>query len=264
MPNFQLVGALGLPILLAVAGQAGADPNPNEDAHDLSICRHINQSGPAGAITDALADARLAGATGVLQSSNHPGDVACCVELRRTGNVTLFPASLNGGQYNNVTVDADLTTLLNEGCGNVKVLTSLFGVCGAAGPVNGCARLRGTSLVMDGDTVGDIVGFEDPIWAHEFGHNQNLLHVSDATRVMNPTIFPTSTAVTQAECDSFHGSGFAGHSPPDQVLGPCDTCPAAPPVPSLSGRGVAALVLLLTTTALLAFARPRSMRARRS
>ena len=209
-------------LLLACCSSTWAqtDTNCTTDAHDLTICRHPNQ-GPV-AITTILADARLAGATTLLSTVDNLPDIACCVVLRRLGGIGTFPAAIQGPQFNNITNDTDLGTVLNDGCSNVKVVNSAFGVCGAAGVIAGCANRPGTDMVLVGQfSVQNLGGFEDGVWAHEFGHNQNLVHVADVNRVMNPTIFPSSRSIIQTECDAYHGAAPAGHSPPDTVLGGC-------------------------------------------
>lgn len=46
------------------------------------------------------------------------------------------------------------------------------------------------------------VGDYGQIIAHELGHYLNLGHVSDTSNVMNPVIYPTSTALNSNQCDA--------------------------------------------------------------
>lgn len=66
------------------------------------------------------------------------------------------------------------------------------------------ARPPGTYL---GSVLDGRVAAYPPLWWHELGHYLSLAHVADASNVMNPTAYKTSTKITAAQCQQ--ASAFA-------------------------------------------------------
>ena len=113
-------------------------------------------------LTNADADRILADATTVLQTNDGPGDVACNVNLNRTGNVTVF-ADGDGS----IDSAAEFNTIIGL-AGHIKVVNQI-NWCGVLLPnVIGCAPVPGNSLVVVRFTTNQ----EGILWAHEFGRKR--------------------------------------------------------------------------------------------
>lgn len=69
-----------------------------------------------------------------------------------------------------------------------------------AGSANAWTNMPGTGTY--GAILEASVGNYPNIIAHELGHYLNLDHVSDASDVMSPIIYDTSTALTASQCDA--------------------------------------------------------------
>jgi hypothetical protein len=146
--------------VISVGAQRGFIARPPR--HELSVVRVGNATGTTAAI-DQIIDT----ASSLLQErQNPPGDVNCCVEMRRDGAVANAnaPSGMVGGV---VTTQAEQNAVLALN-GNVKVVNGISW-CGQAGSYAGCAS-GGTFMVT--------VGTPAATWAHELGHNQGLCHTA--------------------------------------------------------------------------------------
>ncbi|MBG0791950.1 hypothetical protein IYY11_00275, partial [Methylocystis sp. H62] len=158
----------------------------------LTVSRH-NTAG----LTDGDVDRILGDSSTVLQTNDGPDDVACSVALQRSGNVVVFN---NGdGSLDNA---AELSEVFNL-AGNVKVVADV-NFCGGQfnTSIIGCGQTPGTSFITERFTAGQ----EGILWAHEFGHNQNLPHRDTSTdNVMYFSIGNNRRRINQTECNAFSG-----------------------------------------------------------
>jgi hypothetical protein len=145
-------------------------------------------------LTDAEATSILGNATTVLQTNDGAGDVACAVQMSRSGGVTVF-ADGDGS----IDSAAEFNALIGLP-GHIKAVNQINWCGGLIPNVIGCAPVPGNSLAI----VRFTASLEGILWAHEFGHNKGLGHRNDdANAVMNGTITSTRRRVTAAECTSF-------------------------------------------------------------
>src|SRR2546422_449302 len=120
------------------------------------------------------ADGMLAAGSDGLQNEDGAGNGHCDVRLVRNGPVTTFSTG-NGIIGSQAQFDA----VMNEG-GNVEVVNQI-NWCSAIKPnIVGCGQTPGQSFAV----VRIAQNLEGVQWAHEFGHNQGLQHVTGANRVM--------------------------------------------------------------------------------
>jgi hypothetical protein len=170
---------LYLLLLLTVVSAAGC--------RGFVVSRHTSTT-----LSNADADRIIADAVRVLGSTELAGDFRCIVGVQRDGDVTTFT---QGAIINS---QADLDTVLGLP-GSAKVVSQI-NWCGALIPnVIGCAYTPGSSLAVVRFTPSQ----EGILWAHEFGHNKGLPHVTTPNNVMSPVISPSNTTVTSAQCDNY-------------------------------------------------------------
>ncbi len=93
-----------------------------------------------------------------------------------------------------ITTSAQLNSVF-AAAGQVKVVTSMFGVCNAAGGVLGCGR-SGASLIITTGAAADV-------WIHEWGHVRGLGHNDTDVRYIMHSTAPNTDSVTKAECVKF-------------------------------------------------------------
>jgi hypothetical protein len=65
-------------------------------------------------------------------------------------------------------------------------------------PANAWTAMPGTT--PSGAVIEAPVADDAPLVAHELGHYLNLDHVSDTSNMMNPTIYSSSTTITDGQC----------------------------------------------------------------
>jgi len=156
--------------------------------HNLQVSRHNTTT-----LSNARADAILSNATTILKTNDGPGDVACNVNLVRSGNITAFTTG------NGIINSAANFNAVNSLPGNVKVVRQI-NWCGTLAPnIIGCAPVPGTSLVVVRFTANQ----EGVLWAHEFGHNKGLPHRNGTNAVMRPTINVNNKRINSTECNAY-------------------------------------------------------------
>lgn len=197
---------------------AAAVSAPPRATHAFEIWRYSGVS-----ITPGDADRILADSGGLLTTKDADDDVACALAFQRDGSIESF--TLGDGSVDS---EADFIAV-SRLPGQVKVVERL-NWCGALTPnVIGCAALGGGSIVV----ARFAPALEGQLWAHEFGHNQGLLHVEREHALMRSFIGESHRRVDAGECDAFLDGGAA---------------PSRPGEP-LAGRGGARLILARGTDA---------------
>jgi hypothetical protein len=167
----------------------GRDAGPPLVTHNLTVRRHT-----ASTLNNADANRIMGDANTVIQVSDGPGDIACNMDMVRTGNVGTF--AVGTGAINSA---ADFTAVIQSPPPGVKVVNQINWCGGLIPGVIGCAPVPGTSFVV----VRFTPSLEGILWLHEFGHNKGLPHRNDVNAVMAPSIAASRRHVNQAECDAF-------------------------------------------------------------
>lgn len=163
-------------------------PPPTLKVQQLQVSRYTT-----AVLDEARADAIFADATTVLQTNDGPGDVACQIQLVRSGAVGTFSTGTGSIDSN-----ADFQSILGVP-GNVKVVNTINWCGGFIPNVIGCSPVPGISLVVVRFTPNQ----EGILWDHEYGHNKGLQHRNDATAVMNPMIDLAHRVISAAECNAY-------------------------------------------------------------
>jgi hypothetical protein len=120
------------------------------------------------------------------------GDVRCCVNYQRSGALGTFGTTGDGLDV--ITTNAELNAVF-AAAGNVKVVTSMVGVCNAAGVVIGCGRSGGSLIIT--------TGASSDVWFHEWGHVKGLSHNDASVFYIMHSTAPSTDSVTQSECEAF-------------------------------------------------------------
>jgi uncharacterized repeat protein (TIGR01451 family) len=94
--------------------------------------------------------------------------------------------------------------------------------------------------------------FDGILWAHEFGHNQGLLHPNPgvSNRIMNGSLSAGARQMTQTECSAWHSTS----ANPGAVTGPCSVLftvskVLAPGSEVTSGATINYIVTIINNTA---------------
>jgi len=178
-------------LLTACSGVTSVTPagSPTLATHSLSISHH--QSAP---IEQAQVDAILASMNSVLVAQDESHDFSCNVGFNQTGTPNAF--SFGTGIVNSA---EDFDFLILGVAGEVKVV-NMINYCGGFGSFLGCAPKPGEAMVV----VRTSNSLEGVLWAHEFGHNQDLSHnITASNALMNPQIGRTTRTIDSLECDHF-------------------------------------------------------------
>ncbi len=166
-------------------------PQPPLVSHDLEVRRFTTTP-----LTNARSDQIMVDASDVIQTDSGANDIACNVELRRSGAVVTF--ATGDGSIDSA---ADFSAV-NGLPGNVKVVNQI-NWCGSIGAsIIGCAPVPGDSLVV----VRFTESLEGILLLHEFGHNQGLGHRNGTDNVMHPSIGASRVGVNATECTAFRTS----------------------------------------------------------
>ena len=153
--------------------------------HNLSVARHSTTP-----LTSGDADRILRDGTRTAAVSDHAGDVACNIELRRNGGVSVLPSG-----DGSIDSSAEFSALMAMP-GWVKVVNQI-NWCGSIGAgIIGCAPVPGSSLAV----VRFTPSLEGILWLHEFGHNKGRGHRNGTQNVMHPSIGATRLGLDAAEC----------------------------------------------------------------
>jgi PKD repeat protein len=158
---------------------------------NLSVNRHIDI-----AYTDAQVDGNLSPGSALLRKKDRilgtGGDERCCVNYQRSGATGTFGTAGDGLDV--ITTNAQLNQAF-AAAGDIKVVTSMTGVCNATGVVLGCGRSGGSLIITTGAAAD--------VWIHEWGHVRGLSHNdADPAYIMHSTA-PNTDSVTEAECEAF-------------------------------------------------------------
>ncbi len=184
-------GAAAPPVLPLVP-----DPAPGAHEHGLSYANHVDL-GPNEALPEGYADWMLRTASRVAAWAEFDADVACCTRLVRSGSARTFGSASDG--LVEIDDDADLTTVLDDPAGRVKVVRAI-NWCGSPGMnIIGCAYLGGRGMAVVRYTYE-----EATLWLHEYGHNLGLPHVGDARYVMHAYLDGQNRGLYARECAAFH------------------------------------------------------------
>jgi hypothetical protein len=171
-----------------------------------------------GVIDQAMADARL-----LLQGTQGPGDVPCCVDLRRA-SITSIPAPTLQA-VDSETDYTDMTTRCTQsGGGSCAFLVDSITYCdGALGAVKGCADQPSCAASVAGDDptitlVVSLAAQADGSLGHELARQRGRnACLDDAPSTENPGAGPCSLmladsrggCLTAAECGRFRDAGNA-------------------------------------------------------
>lgn len=210
MPRIEAPVALAI-TMLALAGCTTPGPEPQRPParpFDLVVLHHPLLT---GGMSEDEADRILADASRVLHDADGSDDVPCPILLRRAGALRRLPVAAplivrSGEDFR------DLRALAGEARAVVIVNDILW--CGAEGStILGCAVIPDNVLVVR----RWVRGIEGSVWAHEFGHNRGLDHVTDpvarTARLMNAFLDESSRQIRGNECGAFDGPTPAAAAP---------------------------------------------------
>jgi len=159
-------------------------------------------------MTRGQIDAALNGADSILRQDSGANDVACDVDLRRSGRVRIEPSN---GLWN-----VSSSSEMNRACDllGFAVVTDRITYCSGIGSsIIGCARPGCMVVVPFGSGVN-----RNQLWAHEFGHTRALPHRSGSNNIMNPSV-NGGTGVNSSECGNYRNpvlSFFFGFLPAEE------------------------------------------------
>ena len=149
-------------------------------------------------------DALLAKASEIMQTADSPADIACCVAFQRNGLVGTF--NITDGIIDSST---ELSAMFNLSTYQVKLVPALDYCGGYNTSIIGCAFVS-SSKNMILEYLG-AVSLDGILWAHEFGHNQGLVHPNPSipSRIMNGSLSFASKEVTQTDLESRLAGGLS-------------------------------------------------------
>jgi uncharacterized repeat protein (TIGR01451 family) len=177
------------------------DTNSSGHLQTFIVGRHSSMSRP----TTAEADTILTKASEVMQTADSSADIACCVAMQLNGSVGIFSAT-----DGIVDTSGELYTLFNLSAYQIKLVPALNYCGGFNTSIIGCARINSSkNMILE---HLDNVTLDGIVWAHEFGHNQGLMHPSTyiPTRIMNGSLNFSNPGreMTQTECNAWHSTIF--------------------------------------------------------
>ena len=166
---------------------ADTPSGPPAVQHDLSVRRFSSTP-----LTNADADRIMADATTVAQTADFAGDVACKIEMRRSGNVTAFTTG-----DGSIDSSAEFSAVIGE-AGWIKAVNQI-NWCGSIGAgIIGCAPVPGSSFAI----VRYTASLEGILWLHEFAHNKGRSHRNGTSNVMHPSIGASRLGLNTDECNA--------------------------------------------------------------
>lgn len=169
-------------------GGGGDDGGGGLVAHRLEVVRHTLTT-----IDGTRADAVLSDGAGIARSADGPDDVACGIDLLRSGELGTFTT---GTGIINSGVDFDAVRQLP---GYVKVVNQI-NWCGGFQPgIIGCAPVPGDSMVV---VRHEPAGQEGILWLHEFAHTKGRHHRDDPDAVMYFAVGDTRRELDADECQA--------------------------------------------------------------
>jgi hypothetical protein len=197
----------------AVSLQGSAGPRPGESAvaplitddldlqplvHDspLTFANHPEVGSP---MDNFRVDEILHEASVVAGRDDYDLDIACCITVSRSGNPGTFGQTGDGLTV--IDNQDEMFSVLNDPAGRVKIVTAI-NWCGDPGlNIIGCSWTPGNGMVVVRLLS---VSFEAILWIHEYGHNLELGHTSDARDIMYGSNSGQNRGLDQAECNAFH------------------------------------------------------------
>jgi hypothetical protein len=166
---------------------ADAPTTPPPVVKSLSVARYTTTP-----LTNADTDRILTDASRVARTADFPGDVACNVELRRSGNVAAFTTG-----DGSIDSSGEFSAVIGVP-GWVKAVNQINWCGSIAAGIIGCAPVPGSSLAV----VRFNASLEGILWLHEYAHNKGRSHRNGTQNVMHPSIGSDRLGLDQAECDA--------------------------------------------------------------
>ena len=182
---------------LCAADTPSTPPTPPAVQHNLSVARFSTTP-----LTNADADRIMGDGSTVAATADFSGDVACNIQMARSGSVTTFTTgdgSLDSSAEFNAVVSLP---------GWIKAVNQI-NWCGSIGAgIIGCAPVPGNSLTV----VRFTNNLEGILWLHEFAHNKGRSHRNGTSNVMHPSIAASRLGLNTDECNalSVPSPGVAG------------------------------------------------------
>ena len=218
---------------------AAIDTSAEGAESGLSYANHasLNLSG----MTDERLDTVLGLATAAVGKVNFVAgptvpedDVACCMTFVRSGAGGTFGASDDGLDI--IDTEEELTSVLNDRSGRVKVVRQINECGGPGSNIIGCAYTPGGSIAVARVTWNETN--EGLVWVHEYGHNTGLGHndTSSYYLMYASSSVGRNTGLTQVECNSYHSPlpvtqmtnvnlGRCHDDDLDDIVSTADNCP---------------------------------------
>jgi len=182
----------------AVAPLIAGDLDLQQRVHDspLTFANHPEVGSP---MDNFRVDEILREASVVAGRDDYDLDIACCITVSRSGDPGTFGQTGDGLTV--IDNQDEMYSVLNDPAGRVKVVTAI-NWCGDPGMnIIGCSWTPGNGMAV----VRMLnVSVEAILWIHEYGHNVELGHTSDARDIMYGSNSGQNRGLDQAECNAFH------------------------------------------------------------
>lgn len=212
---------------------AAADLDTSARVHDspLTYANHVDHQAK---MTDSRLDSILQEASLRAGRDDFTPDVACCITFSRSGSARSFGTAGDG--LDEIDDDSELMSVLNDPVSRLKVVRMINWCAGPGTNIIGCSFTPGDGIAV---VRLSSMAFEAVLWAHEYGHNTGLRHVTDTRGIMFGTNNGTNNGLDQNECDFFHSphpfarmaptdTGACTDDDADAVQDGIDNCPTVP------------------------------------
>jgi len=206
------------------------DPSLRTHAHGVTFVNHVSVTSP---MTPSRLDGVLQEGSRRAAAGEFDGDVPCCTVVSRSGNGGTFGGPGDG--LDSIDNATELTTVLTQPAGRVKVV-NVINYCGGAGTnIIGCAYTPGNGMVL---VRLSSLPYEAVLWVHEYGHNLGLGHAADARAIMYGSDTGANNGLALGECAAFHTPSASARAlladigtctdDGDSLADPIDNCPLVP------------------------------------